>query len=58
MTTPYPPTRPPGRHSIAAVLAFVDRLRAIAFDRSLPPAEAVGRIRDEFRSHSGEGITR
>ena len=53
MTTPYP-LRPPGRHSIAAVLALVDRLRAIAFDTSLPPVEAVGRIRDEFRSHSGD----
>jgi hypothetical protein len=51
MTTPY---RPPGRYSIAAVLALVDRLKAIAFDTSLPPVEALGRIRDEFRAHTAD----
>jgi hypothetical protein len=31
-------------------------LRRLAFDRSLPPSEALGRIRDEFRSYDDGGI--
>ena len=40
-------------HSIAHTLALVDRLRRIACDRGLDPADALGRIRDEFGVHDG-----
>jgi hypothetical protein len=33
---------------MADVLALVDRLRRLAFDRSLAPDDAMRRIRDEF----------
>jgi hypothetical protein len=44
----FPPSEP-GRHSIADVLRLVDQVRAVAFDRTLTPIEALGRIRDLFR---------
>jgi hypothetical protein len=31
-------------------------IRRLAFDRNLPPSEALGRIRDAFRSYDEEGI--
>jgi hypothetical protein len=31
-------------------------IRRLAFDRNLPPSEAMGRIRDQFRSYDEEGI--
>jgi hypothetical protein len=31
-------------------------VRRLAFDRTLPPSEAVGRIRDQFRSYDEGGI--
>jgi hypothetical protein len=39
----------PARHGWAELLTLVDRIRAIAFDRTLAPIEALGRIRDLFR---------
>jgi hypothetical protein len=36
-------------HSIADTLRLIDSIRAIAFDRTLTPIEALGRIRDLFR---------
>jgi hypothetical protein len=40
-------------HSIADTLALVDRLRRIAYNRSLDPADALRRIRDELGIHDG-----
>ena len=40
-------------HSIAETLALVDRLRRLAFDVTLDPADALRRIRDEFGVHDG-----
>jgi hypothetical protein len=40
-----PDTRTPGGSSAR-----------LAFDRNLPPSEALGRIRDAFRSYDEEGI--
>ena len=36
------------------LLALVDRVRRLAFG-SLPPVEALGRIRDEFRTWDDDG---
>jgi hypothetical protein len=47
-------TAPEPRHSIADVLALVDRLRRIAYDRSLAAADAMREIRDEFGVHDGK----
>ncbi|HET6755816.1 MAG TPA: hypothetical protein VFH23_17900 [Jiangellaceae bacterium] len=49
-----PPPEP--RHGIAALLRLVGAVRRLAFDRNLPPAEALGRIRDLFRSYDEGGI--
>jgi hypothetical protein len=40
-----PPEHP---HSIAELLALVGAIRLLAFDRTLPGIEALGRIRDAF----------
>jgi hypothetical protein len=42
---------PDHRHGIADVLALVDRLRRLAYDRSLDADDAMRRIRDEFLVH-------
>lgn len=39
------------RHCIAELLRLVGTVRRLAFDRSLPPSEAVGRIRDAFADY-------
>jgi hypothetical protein len=39
-----PPPEP--RHGIAELLRLVGTVRRLAFDTSLPPPEAMGRIRD------------
>jgi hypothetical protein len=49
----FPPSDP-ARHSVTDLLALVGKIRAVAFDRSLPPVEAMGHIRDEFREYAGE----
>jgi hypothetical protein len=41
-----PPPEP--RHGIAELLRLVGAVRRLAFDRTLPPSEAMGRIRDAF----------
>ena len=51
MSTPYPPEP---RHGWAESLAVVDRIRGIAFDRSLDDADALRRIRDAFADHDQE----
>ena len=38
-------------HSIADSLRLLDQIRSVAFDRTLTPMEAVGRIRDAFTAH-------
>jgi hypothetical protein len=43
-----PPEHP---HSIAELLALVGAIRRLAFDRTLPGIEALGRIRDAFRDY-------
>jgi hypothetical protein len=44
------PTDPP-RHGLAELLTLVGAVRWLAFDRSLPPPEALGRIRDAFTDY-------
>jgi hypothetical protein len=51
---PTVPIPPDGQHSIAETLALVDRIRAIAFDRTLPDVDIARGIRDAFREHAGE----
>ena len=50
MTT-IPPPEP--RHGIAELLRLVGAVRRLAFDRNLPPSEALGRIRDAYREYDG-----
>jgi hypothetical protein len=49
--TTIPPPEPSG---IAELLRLVGAVRRLAFDRSLPPPEALGRIRDAFCEYDGE----
>ena len=46
------PTDPP-RYGIAELLRLVGAVRRLAFDRNLPPSEALGRIRDAFGEYYG-----
>ena len=48
MTT-IPPPEP--RHRIAELLRLLGAVRRLAFDRTLPPQEALGRIRDAFADY-------
>ena len=48
MTTIPPPER---RHGITELLRLVAAVRRIAHDRTLPPSEALGRIRDAYRDY-------
>jgi hypothetical protein len=48
----FPPAEP-GRHGIAELLALMTAIRRIAFG-TLPPVEALGRIRDAFREYDGD----
>ena len=43
----------PGRHGWADLLMLVGNIRRLAFDRTLPPPEALGRIRDAFHDYDG-----
>jgi hypothetical protein len=38
------------------LLTLVGAVRRLAFDRTLPPSEALGRIRDHIRSYDEGGI--
>jgi hypothetical protein len=51
----FPPPEP-ARHSCTDLLAVIGGIRRIAFDRSVPPIEAMGQIRDEFRVYDGESF--
>jgi hypothetical protein len=44
----------PGRHGWAELLTLVGAIRRIADDRTLPPVEAMGRIRDAFADYDGD----
>ena len=52
MTTIPPPER---RHGITELLRLVAAVRRIAHDRTLPPSEALGRIRDAYRDYDQGG---
>ena len=41
----------PGRHGWADLLTLVRAVRRLAFDRTLPASEALGRIRDAFADY-------
>ena len=49
------PSREPGRHTWADLLRLVGAVRRLAFDRTLPPSEAMGRIRDAFADYDQQG---
>ena len=51
---PIPPN-PGSDHGWAELLALVDAIRAIAFDRSLDDADVARRIRDAFADHDHAG---
>jgi len=51
VTTTFPPPEP-GRHGIAELLTLVGTVRRLAFG-TLPPVEALGRIRDAFHEYDG-----
>ena len=46
---------PEPRHGIAELLRLVGTVRWLAFDRILPPSEALGRIRDLSRLRRSRG---
>jgi hypothetical protein len=46
----FPPPEP-ARHGWAELLKLVGALRRLAHDTTLPPVEAMGRIRDAFRDY-------
>jgi hypothetical protein len=48
VSTIPPPER---RHGITELLRLVSTVRRIAHDRTLPPPEALGRIRDAFQDY-------
>ena len=55
MSTTFPP-REPGRHGIAELLTLVTAIRRLAFG-TLPPIEALGRIRDLYREYDAGGAS-
>ena len=54
MTT-IPPPEP--RHDIAELRRLVGAVRRLAFDHTLPPPEALGRIRDTFHDYDQRGAS-
>jgi hypothetical protein len=54
VSTTFPP-QPPGRHGWAELLTQVGTVRRLAFDPSLPPTEAIGRIRDVYHDYDQQG---
>jgi hypothetical protein len=41
----------PARHGWNELLTLVGSIRRLAFDRTLPPSEAMGRIRDAYHDY-------
>ena len=54
MNTTFPPQQP-RRHTWAELLRLTTTVRRLAFDTSLPAAEAMGRIRDAFQDYDQQG---
>ena len=54
MSTTFPPPEP-ARHGWAELLTLVGAVRQLALDTSLPPIEAMGRIRDAYRDYDQQG---
>ena len=52
MNNTFPPQEP-ARHGWADLLTLVGSVRRLAFDRTLPASEALGRIRDAFTVYDG-----
>ena len=48
-------TVPSGHHTWAELLTLTTAVRRLAFDRNLPPSEALGRIRDAFHDYDQQG---
>jgi hypothetical protein len=48
-------TVPSAHHTWAELLRLVGVVRRLAFDRNLPPAEALGRIRDAYHDYDHQG---
>jgi hypothetical protein len=48
-------TVPSGHHTWAELLRLAGTVRRLAFDSSLPPTEAMGRIRDAFQDYDRQG---
>ena len=46
---PTDPPSEPGRHGIAVLLALLDGIRAVAFDRTLADDDIPRRVRDLLR---------
>jgi hypothetical protein len=46
----------PARQTWAELLTLVGAVRRLAFDRSLAPPEALGRIRDAFADYDNPGV--
>jgi hypothetical protein len=46
---PLPSPEP--RHGVVELLRLVSAVRRLAFDRNLPPSEALGRIRDAYHDY-------
>jgi hypothetical protein len=55
VSTTFPPHEP-GRHTWAELLTLVCAVRRLAFDRTLPPLEALGRIRDLFAGYDDHEV--
>ena len=48
-------TVPSGHHTCVELLRLVGAVRRLAFDRNLPPSEALGQIRDAFHDYDNQG---
>jgi hypothetical protein len=46
----------PVAHGWAELLTLVGAVRRLAFDRTLPASEALGRIRDAFHDYDEGGV--
>ena len=55
LTEPTSLLRRPTNAASAELLRLVGAVRRLAFDRTLPPSEALGRIRDAFNDFDHHG---
>jgi hypothetical protein len=47
----------PARHGRADLLMLIGGIRRLAFDRTWPASEALGRIRDAFQDYDQQGAS-